>query len=121
MSRPLARSALAAALALLAGCHADWVREHPLGCRLDEQLAVRDTLYFGRSSPGGGEVDADAWRRFETDVLLPAFPRGYTMIDATGRWRGTDGATIGEASRVVVIVHADDRASESTVRSVGAR
>jgi hypothetical protein len=121
MIRSLARSALAAALALLAGCHADWVREHPLGCRLDEQLAVRDTLYFGRSIPGGGEVDADAWRRFETDVLLPAFPRGYTMIDATGRWRGTDGATIGEASRVVVIVHADDSASESTVRRIVAR
>ena len=121
MIRPLAHCILAATLALLAGCHADWVREHPLGCRLDEQLAIRDTLYFGRSIPGGSEVDADAWRRFETGVLLPAFPRGYTMLDAAGRWRGADGTTIGEASRVVVIVHADDSASESTVRGVVAR
>lgn len=121
MIRRLAHCILVLAVFMLAGCHADWVREHPLGCRLDEQLAVRDTLYFGRSIPDGGEVDADAWRRFETDVLLPAFPRGYTVLDANGRWRGSDGATIGEASRVVVIVHADDSASESTVRDVVAR
>jgi len=121
MIRLIARCALAAVPALLAGCHAEWVREHPLGCRLDEQLLVRDTLYFGRSIPGGGEVGADAWRHFETDVLLPAFPRGYTVLDATGRWRGADGAMIGEATRVVVVVHADDSASESTVRDVVTR
>ena len=117
----IARCTFAAAAALLAGCHAEWVREHPLGCRLDEQLFVRDTLYFGRSIPGGGEVDADAWRHFETDVLLRAFPRGYTELDASGRWRGADGATIGEASRIVIIVHADDSTSETTVRDVVAR
>ena len=121
MKSRLARLLLAGSLAVTAGCHAEWVREHPLGCRLDEQLLVRDTLYFGRSIPGGGEVDADAWRQFEADVLLRAFPRGYTVVDATGRWRGADGATIGEASRVVIIVHADDSASEATVRDVVAR
>lgn len=121
MIRPIARCTFAAAAALLAGCHAEWVREHPLGCRLDEQLLVRDTLYLGRSIPGGGEVDAEAWRQFEADVLLGAFPRGYTVLDATGRWRGADGALVGEASRVVIIVHADDSASEATVRDVVAR
>lgn len=112
----------AAGLALtLAGCKLDWVREHPLGCRLDEQLALRDTLYFGRSIPGGGEVDEAAWQRFENETLLPAFPRGYTTLDAHGHWRGADGATIGEASRVVILVHGDDAASEAAVRAVVAR
>ena len=115
------RIGLAALLVLLGGCQLDWVREHPLGCRVDEQLAVRDTLYFGRSIPGGGEVDDDAWRAFETATLLPAFPRGYTVLDANGHWRGDDGATIGEASRLVVIVHADDSAGDATVRNVIAR
>jgi hypothetical protein len=119
-SRP-ARAVLAGMLAVTAGCHADWVREHPLGCRLDEQLLVRDTLYFGRSVPGGGEVDTQAWRRFEEEVLLPAFPRGYTILDAAGRWRGADGATIGEASRIIIVVHADDSASEASARDVVAR
>lgn len=115
------RIGLAAALVLLGGCQLDWVREHPLGCRADEQLAVRDTLYFGRSIPGGGEVDDTAWRAFESTALLPAFPRGYTVLDANGRWRGDDGATIGEASRLVVIVHADDSTSDATVHDVIAR
>lgn len=115
------RIGLVAVLALPGGCQLDWVREHPLGCRLDEQLAVRDTLYFGRSIPGGGEVDDAAWRAFETATLLPAFPQGYTVLDANGRWRGDDGVTIGEASRVVVIVHADDSTRDAAVRDVTAR
>jgi hypothetical protein len=121
MRSPLARLLLAGMLAVTAGCHAEWVREHPLGCRLDEQLLVRDALYFGRSIPGGGEVDAQAWQRFEDEVLLRAFPRGYTVLDANGHWRGDDGATIGETSRVVILVHADDSASEAALRDVVAR
>lgn len=112
---------LAAALALLGGCQLDWVREHPLGCRADERLAVRDTLYFGRSIPGGGEVDDAAWHTFETTTLLRAFPQGYTVLDANGHWRGDDGTIIGEASRLVAIVHADDSASDATIRNVIAR
>lgn len=115
------RIGLAALLVLLGGCQLDWVREHPLGCRLDEQLAVRDTLYFGRAIPGGGEVDDAAWHAFETATLLPAFPQGYTVLDANGRWRGDDGATIGEASRLVIIVHADDSTRDAGVREVIAR
>jgi hypothetical protein len=112
----------AAALALpLAGCKVDWVREHPLGCRLDEQTLLRDTLYFGRAIPGGGEVDTDAWRRFESEVLSPAFPRGYTVLDAAGHWRGADGAVVSESSRLVILVHGNDAASESAVRDLVAR
>ena len=81
---PRAAAALLLASLALGGCHADWVREHPFGCRADEQARVRDTLYFGRSIPGGGRVDAAAWARFEAEVLLPAFPQGYTLVDAPG-------------------------------------
>ena len=83
--------------------------------------AVSDRLFFGRAIPGGGEVDDAAWRAFETATLLPAFPQGYTVLDANGRWRGDDGVTIGEASRVVVIVHADDSTRDAAVRDVTAR
>jgi hypothetical protein len=114
-----ARAAIVlAAATLLAGCNAEWVREYPFGCRSDEQGLVRDTLYFGASIPAGGAVDAAAWSRFENEVLTPAFPRGYSVIDANGKWRGNDGVTIGEASRVVVIIHVDDAASASAVRAV---
>ena len=120
-SPPLACAALAAAVFALGGCHADWVREHPLGCRADEQALARDTLYFGRAIRGGGEVDDSAWKRFEETVLIPAFPRGYSVLDATGHWRGADGLALTEPSRIVVIVHADDAATAATLRDVVAR
>ena len=109
------------ALPLLSGCQLEWRREHVLACRADEQLLVRDALYFGASIPGGGEVDANAWRQFEDDTLTPAFPHGYTILPASGVWRGDDGKATREASRVVVVVHADTAQSASSLRSVAAR
>jgi hypothetical protein len=116
--RALARLSLASALAALAGCHVEWVRDHPLGCRSDEQSLLRDTLYFGRAIPGGGEVDEAAWQRFDAEVLARALPHGYTTLDARGHWLGDDGAPVSEASRVVVIVHERDAPSEAALRRV---
>ena len=118
-SRLLAPLSLAL-VAALSGCQLEMVREHPLGCRSDEQALVRDTLYFGRSIPGGGTVDDAAWSAFEADVVSSAFPNGYSVLDAHGRWRGKDGATVGEDSRLVVIVHVDDAASAQAVRKIAA-
>jgi hypothetical protein len=114
---------LACALAapLLSSCQLEWRREHTLVCRTDEQMLMRDTLYFGASIPGGGEVNASAWRQFENETLAPAFPQGYTVIDANGVWRGDDGKATREASRVVVIVHADTAEWTSKLRSVTTR
>jgi len=121
VNRRFASLALAGSATVLAGCQLDWVRDHPLGCRADEQSLTRDVLYFGRSIPGGGEVDEAAWQRFEHEVLSPAFPRGYTVLGAHGRWQDAGGTTIGEDSRVVVLVHGDDLASAKAVREVAAR
>jgi len=104
----------------LAGCGLDWRREHPLGCRLDEQPLVRDTLYFGASIPDGGEVDAAAWRKFEDDTLAPAFPDGYTVTAANGTWRNKNGESIHEATRVFTVVHADTAEWAATLRRVAA-
>jgi hypothetical protein len=117
-ARALAATTCALTALFLGGCQIELLREHPLGCRSDEQRLVRDTLYFGASIPGGGEVDAAAWQRFEHEVLTPAFPQGFSVIDAHGNWRGADGATSGEASRIVVIVHADDAQSAASVRKL---
>ena len=121
IARPAGLVCAAGLALMLAGCKLDWVREHPLGCRLDEQSALRDTLYFGRSIPGGGDIDEAAWQAFEHETLLPAFPHGYTVLNAHGHWRGADGVNTGEPSRLVVIVHGDDKASDDTIRDVVAR
>lgn len=118
-----ARAAVMLAAAAIGGCSMngakrEWLVDHPLGCRLDEQRLVRDTLYFGRAIPGGGRVDEAAWQAFETDVVAAAFPQGYTVVDAAGHWRGADGVLAGEDSRIVLLVHADDADTEARVRDV---
>ena len=112
-----AMAALAIAVAL-SGCGVEWTRKHELYCRMDEPLRLRDTLYFGLSIPGGGSVGEADWKQFETDVIGHAFPDGFTVIDAHGTWRGADGATVSEPSRVVAIVHADDATSDAAVRGI---
>jgi len=112
---------LALAAPLLGGCNLEWRREHVLACRLDERLLVRDTLYFGASIPGGGEVDAAAWQQFENDALTPAFPDGYSVLAAHGTWRGSDGITTGESSRIVIVVHPDTATSAAALRDIVAR
>jgi uncharacterized protein DUF3574 len=123
MALPCARfvhrltSVIAFAVAV-SGCAVEWTREHRLYCRMDEALSIRETLYFGRSIPGGGWVGDADWKRFEDDVIARAFPNGFTVLDAHGSWRGADGATISEPSRIVAIVHADDAASDAAIREI---
>ena len=113
------RAAIVVAMLLaLSGCAVEWTREHRLYCRMDEQLRLRDTLYFGLSIAGGGTVGDADWKRFEDDVLGRAFPDGFTVLDAHGTWRGSDGATVSEPSRVVAIVHADDAVSDAAIRDI---
>ncbi|HKE47401.1 MAG TPA: DUF3574 domain-containing protein [Rhodanobacteraceae bacterium] len=118
MARLRAHLALAIAVTATSGCAVEWTREHTLYCRMDEKLAIRDTLYFGRAIPGGGTVGDADWSRFESDVIAHAFPQGFTVLDARGSWRGNDGATVSEPSRAVVIVHEDDAASDAAIRDI---
>jgi hypothetical protein len=103
---------------LLAGCALEVMRGHRLFCRTDETLGIRDTLYFGRSIPGGGLVGDDDWKRFEGEAIARAFPNGFTVIDAHGSWRRADGAAISEPSIVVAIVHPDDAESDAQIREI---
>jgi hypothetical protein len=103
---------------VLAGCDVEWTRKHELYCRMDEQLELRDTLYFGLSIPGGGTIGDAEWARFADDAIAHAFPNGFTVVDARGSWRGTDGAAISEPSRIVTIVHPDDGASDAAIRAI---
>jgi len=108
---------LGLAFASLGGCHLEMRREHPLRCHSDEQALIRDTFYFGRSIPGGGHVSDADWDQFEAATLAPAFPKGYTLLDGHGRWQGDHGEAVSEDSRLVIVLHADDVASEKTVRN----
>jgi uncharacterized protein DUF3574 len=108
----------ALAASVLAGCNVEWTRKHELYCRMDEQLQLRDTLYFGLSIPGGGTVGDTEWTQFADDAIGHAFPNGFTVVEARGSWRGADGTAVSEPSRVVTIVHPDDGVSDAAIRAI---
>ena len=110
--------AVAALTPVVHGCAVEWTREHRLYCRMDERLQIRDTLYFGLSIPDGGRVAEADWSRFESEVIGHAFPQGFCVLSGHGSWRGADGATVSEPSRIVVIVHDDDGASDAAIRDI---
>lgn len=76
---------------------------------------VRETLYFGRSRPGGEVSDAE-WRSFVDDVVTPRFPDGFTVLQGRGQWRDGQGAIVSEPSTLLIVLH--DGGAEST-RSIG--
>jgi hypothetical protein len=117
--RPLRLAGFALLASALAGCaHVEFARVHELLCRPGEQAMQRHALYFGRSRPDGGSVGDADWQAFEREVVTPAFPAGYSLFDGRGAWRGDDGATIEEASRVLVVLHPFDAASENAVAHI---
>ncbi|MEJ1165153.1 DUF3574 domain-containing protein [Variovorax sp. CCNWLW186] len=108
-------AASAATLAMLAGCSTMPSAPGPsTACAAGFDAFERDTLYFGRAIPAGGQVSNAQWTAFLDSVVTPAFPKGLTVIDAAGQWRGASGSVVREPSKLVVLLHsrsADDDAA----------
>jgi hypothetical protein len=108
---PLSRVASIAALALsLAACAS--VHQH--ACSNGEQLFVNESLYFGTAKPTGVVTPAE-WAEFLKSAVTPRFPQGLTVWQASGQWRGSDGAVVREASHVLNLVHPNDATNEKAV------
>lgn len=56
---------------------------------LPSTLAWTETrLFFGRDIGYTGEVTAEQWRDFAVAEIIPRFGDGFTVLDASGYWRG---------------------------------
>ncbi len=86
-------------------------------CAPGERAAIDDLLYFGLQRPGG-RVGDDEWRAFLRDVVTPRFPDGLSTWPVAGQWRTADGTIVREDSMALAIVHADDAASDASIRAV---
>ncbi|WP_432725497.1 DUF3574 domain-containing protein [Variovorax sp. W6] len=78
----------------------------------------RDTLYFGRAIPSGGQVSDAEWTAFLDGTVTPAFPQGLTVIDAAGQWRGVSGEVVRERSKLVVLVHARSEKDDAAITAI---
>ncbi|MDQ0570723.1 hypothetical protein QFZ42_002557 [Variovorax paradoxus] len=109
MPSVVTRLRLVAALAvvvILAGCGAlPFAPEDSKACATDFAAFERDALYFGRAIPAGGQVSDAQWAAFLDTVVTPVFPKGLTVLDAAGQWRGASGGVVREPSKLVVLLH----------------
>ena len=88
-------------------------------CAAGEQSSVKDTLYFGTSTPNG-VVTAEEWARFLETTVTPRFPQGLTVSQASGQWRGSDGSIVRESTHVLHLVHPHDAPSDKSVGEIAA-
>lgn len=85
---------------------------HGLVCKPDEQAWLTTTLFFGRSIKSGGTVSDLDWLSFLSAEIIPRFPDGFTVTDAKGYWRGREGETKVERSKMLIVAHTPGAAEE---------
>jgi hypothetical protein len=123
-SRPARASSLALALMfVLPGCmktQAEMPRAEPQAMLLRCSAQTASRLYFGLDTPHGPVTEA-AWRTFVSGDIAPRLPAGFTLLVASGQWRGNDGVTRQEDSRVLELVGEDDAAHRQALSEIVAR
>jgi len=65
-------------------------------------------LFFGLAIPGRGQVTNEEWAGFVDQILAPALPDGFTVLDADGAWMNPATRTISrERAKVLVVALRD--------------
>jgi hypothetical protein len=101
MSLRCPKSVAAASLAIaLAGC----AGTQSLGCAVGTNPMTRFELFFGQNIGLTERVSEADWRGFLTQEVTPRFPDGFTVVDASGQWRGPDGMIVSEDSRALMVI-----------------
>ena len=118
MAMPGGRWAALALLLAVGGAPGAWAQE--AGCPLPGQSPMLEVeLFFGLGLPDHHMVPPAAWDRFVAGVLAPAFPDGFTVLEARGQWRNPKTGAIGrEPSRMVVIATPDTPAMRAAIAAV---
>jgi hypothetical protein len=98
---------------LLSGCGASQ-------CQPGAGEAMRIySLYFGRSVAARAEVSDKEWRDFRDQVITPALPNGYTVLDGQGAWMNPRSrSTISEATKILVVALPDAPDSLSIINRI---
>jgi hypothetical protein len=90
-----------------------------LECRPGAKAMNVTEMFFGRDIYGKGEVSEAQWSAFVRDTIIPRFPDGFTVLDATGQYLDTQrNAAISEKSKVVIIATGDDDATRAKLTQI---
>jgi len=86
-----------------------------------ETLLVRTELYFGLSTPGGGQITEQQFDEFVAQVITPRFPDGLTIVDAVGQWRDPSGHISHERSKILIVLHEPGTGSAAAIEEIRAQ
>lgn len=78
---------------------------------------VRTELFFGLGV--GANENVVAFNRYLDEAVSRAFPAGFTLLEAQGQWQPAEGGQPRRLhSRVLVILHPGDPASEERIEAL---
>ncbi len=89
-----------------------------LGCAPANQLS---RLYLGMNKLTGGAVSEQEFNRFLQQEISSRFPKGLTLFEAKGQWRGGKGTVEQESSRIVEIVCEDTPENRDKIVAIAAK
>jgi Protein of unknown function (DUF3574) len=89
-----------------------------VACDAPQRPMQQIELMFGRDVAGRVRVGEAAWWRFLAREITPRFPDGLTVLPAAGQWRDPGGRAVREASKMVIIVTADDAAARERIATI---
>ncbi|ELY6246307.1 DUF3574 domain-containing protein [Cronobacter universalis] len=103
--------------ATLAGCAPHGADQQAPRCGAQNRM-TQTTLYFGLNRPSGPVITGEEWQRFVDNDVTPRFRDGLTVFDARGQWLGNDGKVAREPSKALMLIHANDSASEKGIEAL---
>jgi hypothetical protein len=65
---------------------------------------TRTTLYFGLARPAG-TISERQWKVFVREEITTRFAQGFTIWEARGQWRSTDGRISREKAKILLLLH----------------
>ena len=81
--------------------------------------SVETRLFFGTKIGLTAEVSDAEWRDFLDGFVVPRFPDGLTVEEASGRYRMRDsGKIVAERTHVVIILHDGAARPDAAVREI---
>lgn len=82
---------------------------------------LKTEVYFGLRLPDGKQVSEEEWGKFLAEIVVPRFPQGLTVIDASGRSaNAANTAAPVNPTKLLVLVHPNVGDSQDKLSEVKA-
>jgi len=85
---------------------------------VEQNLFIKDELYFGLSRPDGGVVSEAEWTMFVNCVITPRFKEGITILDSYGQYLQKNGSIAKEKSKIVIFLYQENSDKNKLIEEI---